>query len=210
MVDTRRTRFGVRTVTMDAVNGLRLNGEPMELRGGNVHHDNYMLGAAGFPDADRRKVALMKAAGYNAIRSAHNPASQATLDAADNDRLRSAQRFHSVVLLKLLDELSRHIVNAHTLAPRARRSIEKHSISHSTAVDPCLWSNSDELSLLLRQRDRPVLRTADPNGPISAFTMRRLGRTFSSATAVDDPPASAEFRVGNVLAPLECKLAPFF
>src|SRR5439155_8404911 len=38
---------------------------------------------AGAPDADRRKVALMKAAGYNAIRSAHNPASQATLDAAD-------------------------------------------------------------------------------------------------------------------------------
>jgi beta-galactosidase len=68
---------------MDAKDGLRINGEPVELRGGNIHHDNYMLGAAGAPDADRRKVALMKAAGYNAIRSAHNPASQATLDAAD-------------------------------------------------------------------------------------------------------------------------------
>jgi beta-galactosidase len=42
-----------------------------------------MIGAADAPDADRRKVALMKGAGYNAIRSAHNPASQATLDAAD-------------------------------------------------------------------------------------------------------------------------------
>ena len=83
VVDERRTRFGVRTVTMDAANGLRINGKAVELRGGNIHHDNYMLGAAGFPDADRRKVALMKAAGYNAIRSAHNPASQATLDAAD-------------------------------------------------------------------------------------------------------------------------------
>lgn len=83
VVDERRTRFGVRTVTMDATNGLLLNGEPVELRGGNIHHDNYMLGAAGVPDADRRKVALMKAAGYNAIRSAHNPASQATLQAAD-------------------------------------------------------------------------------------------------------------------------------
>ena len=82
-VDERRTRFGIRTITLDAANGLRINGQRVLLRGGNIHHDNYMLGAAGFPDADRRKVALMKAAGYNAIRSAHNPASQATLDAAD-------------------------------------------------------------------------------------------------------------------------------
>jgi beta-galactosidase len=83
VVDERRTRFGVRTITADAVNGLRINGKPLELKGGNIHHDNYMIGAAGWPDADRRKVALMKAAGYNAIRNAHNPASQATLEAAD-------------------------------------------------------------------------------------------------------------------------------
>jgi beta-galactosidase len=83
IVDERRTRFGIRTVTFDAENGMRINGQPVLLRGGNIHHDNYMLGAAGFPDADRRKVELMKAAGYNAIRNAHNPASQATLDAAD-------------------------------------------------------------------------------------------------------------------------------
>jgi beta-galactosidase len=82
-VDERRTRFGVRSVTIDARNGLRINGKPTKMRGGNIHHDNYLIGAAGAPDADRRKVALMKAAGYNAIRSAHNPASQATLDAAD-------------------------------------------------------------------------------------------------------------------------------
>ena len=83
VVDERRTRFGVRTISFDARDGLRINGVAMEMKGGNFHHDNYMLGAAGSPDADRRKVALMKAAGYNAIRSAHNPASQATLDAAD-------------------------------------------------------------------------------------------------------------------------------
>jgi beta-galactosidase len=83
IVDALRTRFGLRTVTVDARNGLRINGRPVKLRGGNIHHDNYMIGAAGAPDADARKVALMKAAGYNAIRNAHNPASQATLDAAD-------------------------------------------------------------------------------------------------------------------------------
>jgi len=81
--DERRTRFGARTITINAVHGLRINGQKVLLRGGNIHHDNYMLGGAGWPDADARKVALMKSAGYNAIRSAHNPASQATLDAAD-------------------------------------------------------------------------------------------------------------------------------
>ncbi|MGZ3304229.1 MAG: glycoside hydrolase family 2 TIM barrel-domain containing protein [Asticcacaulis sp.] len=83
VVDERRTRFGIRTIAVDAVNGLRINGQHIVLKGGNIHHDNYMIGAAGAPDADARKVALMKAAGYNAIRNAHNPASQATLDAAD-------------------------------------------------------------------------------------------------------------------------------
>jgi beta-galactosidase len=83
LTDVRRTRFGIRTIAVDAEQGLRINGQPIKLRGGNIHHDNYMLGAAGLPDADARKVALMKAAGYNAIRNAHNPASQATLDAAD-------------------------------------------------------------------------------------------------------------------------------
>lgn len=82
-VDERHTRFGMRTISLDAANGLRINDQPVLLRGGNIHHDNYMIGAAGAPDAEARKVALMKAAGYNAIRSAHNPASQATLDAAD-------------------------------------------------------------------------------------------------------------------------------
>jgi beta-galactosidase len=82
-VDERRTRFGIRTIALDAANGLHINGHQILLRGGNIHHDNYMIGAAGVPDADARKVALMKAAGYNAIRNAHNPASQATLDAAD-------------------------------------------------------------------------------------------------------------------------------
>ena len=81
--DVRETRFGIRTIAVDAEHGLRINGEKVVLRGGNIHHDNYMLGAAGFPAADARKVALLKAAGYNAIRNAHNPASQATLDAAD-------------------------------------------------------------------------------------------------------------------------------
>jgi len=83
LADRRETGFGVRKVTFDAEHGLRINGKRYLLRGGAIHSDNYMLGGVQLPRADERKLELMKAAGYNAIRSAHNPASQGMLDAAD-------------------------------------------------------------------------------------------------------------------------------
>lgn len=75
--------FGIRSLVFDANKGLLVNGQPVKLKGMNVHHDNYLLGAAAWPAAELRKVQLIKAAGYNAIRTAHNPPSQALLDAAD-------------------------------------------------------------------------------------------------------------------------------
>ena len=55
----------------------------MKLKGGCVHHDNGLLGAASYDRAEERKIELMKAAGYNAIRCAHNPPAPAMLDACD-------------------------------------------------------------------------------------------------------------------------------
>ena len=55
----------------------------MKLRGACVHHDNGPLGAATIGAAEDRRVRLMKAAGFNALRSAHNPMSRAMLDACD-------------------------------------------------------------------------------------------------------------------------------
>jgi hypothetical protein len=75
--------FGIRTVTVDPRKGLRINGKPVQLRGACVHHDNGPLGAAAIGRAEERRVELLKQAGFNAIRSAHNPASSAMLDACD-------------------------------------------------------------------------------------------------------------------------------
>ncbi|HEY0944688.1 MAG TPA: glycoside hydrolase family 2 TIM barrel-domain containing protein [Opitutaceae bacterium] len=83
MVDEVRTTVGVRTVRVSAENGFELNGRPLKLLGGNVHHDTGLLGAAAFDRAEERKVQLLKAAGYNAVRTAHNPPSPAFLDACD-------------------------------------------------------------------------------------------------------------------------------
>ncbi|PPG09879.1 MULTISPECIES: glycoside hydrolase family 2 TIM barrel-domain containing protein [unclassified Rathayibacter] len=77
------TAFGIRVVTVDPRRGLRINGEPVLLRGACVHSDNGVLGAASIARAEERRIELLKAAGFNAIRSAHNPASPSLLDACD-------------------------------------------------------------------------------------------------------------------------------
>ena len=77
------TSFGIRTLSVDPVNGFRLNGRTIKLKGGCIHHDNGILGAASYYDSGYRKLALHKQNGYNAVRCAHNPPSRDMLDACD-------------------------------------------------------------------------------------------------------------------------------
>lgn len=77
------TAFGFRTLQLDTAHGLRLNGRTVKLRGACIHHDNGPLGAATIRRAEERRVELLKKAGFNAIRSSHNPLSPAMLDACD-------------------------------------------------------------------------------------------------------------------------------
>ncbi|GAA4781096.1 glycoside hydrolase family 2 TIM barrel-domain containing protein [Microbacterium gilvum] len=81
--DAVEQRFGIRTITVDPRKGLRINGEPVLLRGACVHHDNGPLGAAAIGRAEERRIELLRDAGFNAIRASHNPVSVAMLDACD-------------------------------------------------------------------------------------------------------------------------------
>lgn len=83
LCDRAQTRFGVRTVTADAESGLRVNGRSVKLRGGCIHHDNGLLGAVSLYDSEIRKLRIMKEAGFNAVRLAHNPPSSVLLEACD-------------------------------------------------------------------------------------------------------------------------------
>lgn len=78
-----QTSFGIRQLTWNAETGLCVNGCRVLLRGCCIHHDNGVLGACEFADAAQRRVRILKEAGYNALRIAHNPASRALLDACD-------------------------------------------------------------------------------------------------------------------------------
>lgn len=75
--------FGIRKLEWDAKNGFLVNGKEIKLRGGCVHHDNGMLGANTDIQTERRRVKKMKEAGFNAIRSAHNPIGKLLLQACD-------------------------------------------------------------------------------------------------------------------------------
>ncbi len=74
--------FGIRQITWSS-KGLLVNGIETKLRGGCLHHDNGILGAATYDESEYRRVKILKDAGFNAIRSSHNPASRAMLDACD-------------------------------------------------------------------------------------------------------------------------------
>ena len=82
-LDRDVTSFGIRSLQLDPAHGLRISGETVKLRGACVHHDNGPIGAATITRAEERRVEILKAAGFNALRSAHNPMSRAMLDACD-------------------------------------------------------------------------------------------------------------------------------
>lgn len=82
--DRKETKFGIRKISFDVTNGFMLNEKPLKLKGGCFHIDNGPLGARSFDRAEIRRVALMKASGFNAIRCSHNPPAPAFLDACDS------------------------------------------------------------------------------------------------------------------------------
>ena len=83
LLDETIETFGIRTLTLDSVHGLRMNGRQIKLRGACIHHDNGILGAATLEKAEERRCRQLKEAGFNSIRSSHHPVSKAMLDACD-------------------------------------------------------------------------------------------------------------------------------
>ncbi len=131
VVDEVTTPFGVRSLSWSAEKGLLLNGKSIKLTGGSVHHDNGPLGAAAFDRAEERKVQLLKAAGMNAVRTAHNPPSEAFLDACD--------RLGLLVLDEPFDVW------------------EAHKVKFDYGADFDAWWKKDISAMVLRDRNHPSI-----------------------------------------------------
>ena len=83
IIDTAAVEFGIHQIELVPGRGLVLNGVSVKLRGGCIHHDFGLLGAAEYREAAFRRIRLLKDAGFNAVRSAHNPLDKDTLAACD-------------------------------------------------------------------------------------------------------------------------------
>ncbi len=73
LLDEYKTPFGIRSLTFDAEQGLLVNGQRIEFKGANKHHDLGALGAAFNLRAAQRQLETLQEMGVNAIRMAHNP-----------------------------------------------------------------------------------------------------------------------------------------
>ena len=127
--DRKTVNYGVRWFTFDAENGFMLNGKKLLLNGACVHHDDGLLGAAAFDRAEIRKVRLMKEAGFNLIRTAHNPSTRALLDACDS------------IGMLVVDEAFDGWRQAKT------------KYDYSTLIDSCY--KEDVAALVMRDRNHP-------------------------------------------------------
>jgi beta-galactosidase len=83
LLDEERSPFGIRTLQLDSVHGLRVNGRSVKLRGACIHHDSGLLGAATYEDMQYREIRRLKESGFNAVRMAHHPMAEPMLRACD-------------------------------------------------------------------------------------------------------------------------------
>ncbi len=170
-VDAETTPFGIRTVAVDPARGFLLNGAPILMKGGCVHHDNGVLGAASYDRAEERKVEIHKASGYNAIRCAHNPPAPAFLDACD--------RLGMLVIDEAFDcwRVGKNVGDYHVTfdawQERDIASMVRRDRNHPSVV---MWSIGNELverdgrseGGAIAQMLAAEVRALDPTRPITA------------------------------------------
>ena len=85
VVDVYETTTGIREIMFDADRGFLLNGQPLKLKGVNLHQDHAGVGSA-IPDALQAwRIRQLKAFGCNAYRASHNPMTPTLLDICDRE-----------------------------------------------------------------------------------------------------------------------------
>ena len=116
LVDAYTTTTGIRDIRFDADKGFLLNGQPLKLKGVNMHQDHPGVGA-GIPDALQvYRLKELKKFGCNACRSSHNPMTPEMLDACDSlgilvieeNRLTGVNEEHTRLLKRMIDRDRNH------------------------------------------------------------------------------------------------------
>ncbi len=169
-IDEAVTPFGIRTIGVSATGGFELNGRALKLVGANVHADNGPLGAAAFDRAEQRRAELLKRAGFNAVRTSHNPPAPAFVEACD--------RLGLLVLEEAFDGWAKgknphdYSVAMHEWWQRDLDAMVRRDRNHPSVV---LWSIGNEMyergnaaGLQIATELTRRIRELDPSRPITA------------------------------------------
>ncbi|NJO68772.1 MAG: hypothetical protein HC830_05365 [Bacteroidetes bacterium] len=162
--------FGIRSIHFDAANGFMLNGKKVLLKGGCMHHDNGFLGSATIDRAEERRVELMKAYGFNAIRTSHNPPSRQFLDACDRvgvlvideafdmwERPKNPQDYH-----RFFKEWWQKDISSMVMRDRNHPSIIMWSIGNE------INERADSSGLIITRKLADEVHRLDPTRPVTA------------------------------------------
>lgn len=160
--------FGIRSISFSAKDGFLLNGKSLKLKGGCVHHDNGLLGAVAIDRAEEKKVELLKANGFNAVRCAHNPPSEKFLEACD--------RLGILVIDEAFDQWQKQ-----------KNPGDYHRFFNE-------WHEKDLASMVLRDRNHPsvimwsigneIQERSDTSGVIIAQRLKEIVRKYDKTRPV--------------------------
>lgn len=170
ITDVKTTYFGIRSIEFSAQKGFLLNGEPLLLKGGCMHHDNGPLGAAAIDRAEERRVELMKKFGFNAIRTSHNPPSEVFLDACDRlGILVINESFDQWQLPKNPDDYHRFFDKYH------KKDVEAMVLRDRNHPSVIMWSIGNEIrervdssGIAITENLRNIIRNIDSTRPVTS------------------------------------------
>ena len=167
--EEKRKSFGIRTIAWNAKEGFLINGTRTLLRGGCIHHDNGVLGACSYPDAEERRVRILKEQGFNALRISHNPASRALLDACDKLGMYVMDEcFDGWYIPKDYHDYSRDFLEGYQDDLRAM--VEKdynHPCVVMYSVGNEVTETASEQGIRLCGEMRDLLHSLDPSRPVT-------------------------------------------
>lgn len=187
VLDEDETAFGIRKLELSAQKGLRVNGQEVKLRGACIHLDNGILGAAAYKDADERKIRLLKEAGFNCIRSSHQPVGKTMLEVCDRLGMYVMDEFSDVwTRQKNIHDYS--MVFEDAWEEDVRRMVEK-DFNHPSVI---LYSTGNEI------QEAGSAKGAQTNRRINE-KIKQFDDTRYTVSAVNGMLAGQD-RLGEILA----------
>lgn len=170
-VDAYETRFGIRALRFDPNSGIYVNGERVQIKGVNQHHDLGALGAAFNVRAAERQLELLREMGCNAIRMAHNPPAPELLELTD--------RMGFLVVNESFDvwERRKTPLDFHLIYPdwheQDMRALVRRDRNHPSVI---MWSIGNEVGeqytgdegAAVARRLREIVLEEDPTRPTTS------------------------------------------